>query len=87
MTKGVPSEKNSGFVRTIMTEDSKNLIWDPLRVGAAILFVNLLALLNYSIIVRGQAFDVQEAALGLGGYLATVAAAFWASSHQKEPAK
>lgn len=81
------TEANSGLVRTILTEDKANKVWDPLRIGAAILFINLIGLLNYSVLVRGQEFDIQATALSLGGYLTTVAAALWASSYQKEPAK
>jgi hypothetical protein len=72
------------LLKTILTEDKANAVFDPLRLGAVVAFLTLIGLLIYDVVGRGHAFDIQASALGLGGFLTATGTALWASSHQKD---
>lgn len=67
-----------GFVRTILTEDDANRVWDPIRIGLVVAMLVYFGLTGWTVIKQGRAFDMQGFGIGFGTLTAGVGAGMYA---------
>lgn len=78
------------FIRHVLTADKDSTVWDLTRCVVAVALINALALQNFVVIWRGQAFDIGTFGAGIGAIIGAGGLAMWARKDielSNEPAK
>ena len=66
------------FLRDILTSDAESTVYDLVRVMCLVGFVAGVSLVVYSVVWRGQPFDIEKFGLGIGLLIGAGGGAMWA---------
>lgn len=76
-------EKLAGVVKTMLTEDDANQVWDPVRVMAWAGAAMFVVLTVYTVIWQGHEFRYLEFGAGLAAILSALGAANYMNARSK----
>ena len=71
------------MLRSIITEDDADQVYDPLRIAFLVTVVVAIGLQVYTVVWQDNAFNIQDFGIGMGSLLGATGAGLWASSYQK----